>query len=110
MSSPALPDAAASARGRGRRLLPILLALAALVQPMASGLARWDWRADLLSHFEGPAFGISLLAALALVRRHRRSAAAFALLAAFQFWPLIRYSGPNPVPPDPDSGPRLRIL
>src|SRR4051794_30355898 len=96
-----------AARRRLRFVPPLLLVLA-MVHPIARSLARWDWRLDLISHFQEPALVATLLAAAAL-RRRRRIAVALLLLAAFQVEPLLRYrlsSGPQPRP----DGPRLRIM
>src|SRR5689334_20363358 len=77
---------------------------------MAVLSARWDWRADLFTHFQAPALAATILAAVGLRRRHRRLSAVMALLAVVQFEPLSRFDGPNPVPPDPASPDRLRII
>ena len=91
--------------------LPIAVAVAALVHPLASLGARWDWRLDLISHFQEPALAVTIVAALLLLaRRHRRAALAFAVLAIFQVEPVARYSFGNPVPPADPDGPRLRVL
>jgi endonuclease/exonuclease/phosphatase (EEP) superfamily protein YafD len=84
--------------------------MAALVHPLAALAARWDWRADLIVHFQAPALAVTLAAAVALSRRHRRAAVALGVLAVYQVMPLARYWGGNPVPPDPRTGERLRIL
>ncbi len=93
----------------GRRVLPAtLLVAAALGQPMAACLARWDWRADLLTHFPAPALVVTLLAAAVLAtRRQTVLASGLILLALVQTVPLIRYEGSNPVP---SGSARLRIL
>lgn len=91
------------------RLLPLLLGAAALLQPLGSMLARYEWRADLLTPFQEPALAVTLVAILALVRRHWRLAAALTVLAVIQAVPLLRYSGSNPVPPPGDRD-RLRVL
>jgi endonuclease/exonuclease/phosphatase (EEP) superfamily protein YafD len=83
---------------------------AALVHPVARGLARWDWRIDLLTHFQGVALVATLVAVIGLARRRRRLAAALLILALVQVEPLVRYQGGNPVPADPTSPNRLRIL
>jgi endonuclease/exonuclease/phosphatase (EEP) superfamily protein YafD len=77
---------------------------------MATLVARWDWRADLITHFQVPALVLTLVAAGSLAWRHRRAAIVFGLLAAVQAAPLVRYQGANPIPPDPRSPARLRIL
>ncbi len=73
-------------------------------------LAHWDWRADFLVHLREPALVASVAAAVAMFGRNRKVAAALAVLAAFQTWPLVRYFGANPVAPDPRSNERLRVL
>jgi endonuclease/exonuclease/phosphatase (EEP) superfamily protein YafD len=83
---------------------------AALVHPVARAFGRQLWLADLLSHFQEPALTATVLALAVTIVGHRRIALAMAALAAFQVVPLFRYAGENPVPPDPGSGERLRIL
>ena len=82
----------------------------ALVHPVASLLSRYDWLADLLTHFQGPALGATALAVAATVRGRRWLALVLAGLAVSQVGPLVRYSGSNPVPPDPNAPERLRVL
>lgn len=96
--------------GRVLACLPIVLGLVALVHPVAGLGARWDWRLDLISHFQEPALAASLIAAAALARRHRRAAIAMLVLAIFQVEPVVRNSFPDGVRPADPSGPRLRIL
>ena len=74
------------------------LVAAALAQPAARLVARWDWRADLLTHFQEPALAATLVGVAALARRHRRLALALGTLAAAQAWCLTRVEWPNPVP------------
>ena len=97
--------------GRSRRLAAVLLALPALIQPVARLLARSDWRFDLLTHFQVPALVASAVGVLALWRlgRFRGAALAFAGFALFQGADLLRYHGPNPVAPSGDR-PGLRVL
>jgi endonuclease/exonuclease/phosphatase (EEP) superfamily protein YafD len=96
---------ALAARGAARAL-----AAMALVHPAATLLARWDWRADLLTHFPEPALVVTLVAAAAAVAaRWRKPATGLVLLAAAQAIPLLRFQGPNPVPPASSSG-RLKVL
>ena len=84
--------------------------IAALVHPVASLLSRVSWLADLLSHFQEPALAATLLAFGLTVARHRKLAGALLVLAIFQMSPLLRYSGSNPVPPEPGSPSPVRIL
>lgn len=106
---------AAVLRGRGdrprswRRKLSTMALVAALVHPVSILLARWAWLPDVLSHFQGPAFVVTVAAALACALSRRRIALALALLAAFQAGPLVQFDGANPVAPDP-AVPRLRLL
>jgi endonuclease/exonuclease/phosphatase (EEP) superfamily protein YafD len=86
------------------------LVVAALVHPLASLFGRHNWWCDLISHLQEPAPVVSLVACAALVRRHPRLAILMGCLAVFQLGPLIRYHGSNPVPPDPNSRDRLRLL
>jgi endonuclease/exonuclease/phosphatase (EEP) superfamily protein YafD len=97
-------------RSRGPLVVPASLGMAALVHPLATLAARWDWRADLLTHFQEPALIVSLLAVAALARHHRRAAAALAALALLQLVAVLGCDGANPVPPDPHSPARLRVL
>ena len=103
-------EARPAAVARWRRGLAPALGVAALVQPLAALTARWDWRADLLVHFQAPALAVTLAAAVALARRQRWAAAALGVLAVAQVVPLVRYWGTNPIPPDPGAPARLRIL
>jgi endonuclease/exonuclease/phosphatase (EEP) superfamily protein YafD len=113
-ASPVDPPPTTDATPRRRR--PIRAAVtaavvaAALAHPVASALSRYDWLADLVSHFQGPALAASVLAALVTARRHRRLALGLVVLAGFQVPPLLRYGGANPVRPDPRSSERLRIV
>ena len=116
MSEGATPGAAGGgALGRWVRRVarrsPILLALAALVHPLARLAARWDWRLDLLTHFQEPALAATILAAAAMLAAKRpRPAVALLALAAFQAPPVFRFLLPNPVPAASSQSPRLRIL
>ena len=87
-----------------------LLFLLAWVQPAAQILARWDWRLDLLSHFQGPALAITLLAIVGMLLTRRRSVLILLLLAVFQGESVLRYSLSNPVMAANPTGTRLRIL
>jgi endonuclease/exonuclease/phosphatase (EEP) superfamily protein YafD len=87
-----------------------MLVGAALIHPLAVVVARWDWRADLLTHFSGLALAVTLGSALVLALGRRRLALGLVCLAAYQAVPLFRYSGSNPVPPAPDTSARLRVL
>ncbi len=91
---------------------PLAWALAAgsLVHPLATWLARLDWRADLVAHFREPALALSLLAAAAMARVRRPVAVGLGLLALGQGWGLALCSWPNPVPPDSRSLAGLRVL
>ncbi len=83
----------------------------AALRPLAVLLARWDWRADLLTVFAMPAVVAAVLAASCWLSRRRPTAAViFLLLAVAQTVPMFRYGGANPVPPDPARPERLRIL
>lgn len=83
----------------------------ALLRPLAIPLAPWDWRADLLTVFAMPAIAAAVLAALCWMSRRRRAVAVTLLLLAIgQTIPLFRYSGANPVLPDPARPERLRLL
>jgi endonuclease/exonuclease/phosphatase (EEP) superfamily protein YafD len=81
-----------------------------MISPLAHLLARWDWHADLLTHFPEPALAVSFVTAIAWLRRNRLSALSFVILALWQLVPLLRFEGRNPVPPDPRSRDRLRVL
>jgi endonuclease/exonuclease/phosphatase (EEP) superfamily protein YafD len=109
---PVSPGAARGGTGRSfLRRIPAALGILALVHPLAKLLARWDWRADLLTHLQEPALVVTLLAIVALARRHRRVTIALAALAALQVGSMIRFDGPKSAVPVPrPGGPRLRIL
>ena len=87
-----------------------VMAALAMVHPLAFFVARWDWRADLLTHFQAPALGLTLLSALICVRFHRAIAVGLAVLAIYQLPPLVRYHFSNPVRPVSGKAPILRIL
>lgn len=90
--------------------LPVLIG-AALVHPVATFLARWNWHADILTPFELPALMISLLAVAACLRLRRfRLAGPLLALVVAQGVPLVRFLGPNPAQPDPARPERLRVL
>ena len=98
-------------RGRsGRIALVAGLVGAALIHPLATLLARFDWRADLVTHFTVPALAVTLIVAAGLVRRHPRLALGLGCLAVLQAVPLFRYAGSNPVRPDQREAARLRVL
>jgi endonuclease/exonuclease/phosphatase (EEP) superfamily protein YafD len=86
------------------------LAAASLAHPLASSLARLDWRLDLLAHFREPALALSLVAAASMAPIRRGVTVAIGLLAIWQAWGLSACWWPNPVPPDPRSTARLRVL
>ncbi|CAN5913136.1 endonuclease/exonuclease/phosphatase family protein [soil metagenome] len=99
------------ARAIRPQLVPIALVLVTLVHPLATLLAQLDWKADLLSHFQGPAFVVTILGAVLLVWWRRRwPALALMALALSQFPPLWQFQAANPVPPDPDAPQRLLVL
>lgn len=106
------PPRDAPAGLRRRRRWVAVLATPALVQPAATALARWDWRADVLTHFQVPALVASIVAAALLWRlgRWRWPALTMLGLAALQSACLLRYELPNPVPPAPGDPFRLRVL
>lgn len=94
-------------------VLTALVAVAA-VHPLATVLARWDWRADVLTPFGLPALAVTLLALLTLaigpLRGRRWLMGPLVALAAWQVFGVLRNYGPNPVAPDPARPVRLRIL
>lgn len=100
---------------RGRRGLALALAasLPALVHPAARLMARSDWRADLLTHFQVPALAASIVGAVAMgtLGRNRWASATLAALAVSQAMAVLKYdlSG-NPALPAPGNPPRLRVL
>jgi endonuclease/exonuclease/phosphatase (EEP) superfamily protein YafD len=95
---------------RAWKSAPFVLAALALVHPLATLLARHDWRLDLVTHFQEPALAITLLALIAALWRHRRLAICLGLLAATQLAPVLRYAGSNPVAADVRSNERLRVV
>ena len=80
------------------------------MQPTASLLSAYDWRADLFCHFREPALLVTLIACTVVLRKRPKLAIVLGALAIVQFVPLFRYAGSNPVPPDPKAPERLRIL
>ena len=92
---------------RGRVITAAALS-AALLHPIAWCLARWLPLADLITHFQMPAFVATLAAVAVMAARNRWTAACLIVLASWQLAPLVRHLGPNPV--EPAKGPRLRIL
>ncbi len=105
------PEALPAQKRKGAGRLVWILAGASLVHPIAKVFSRYDWRADLLTHFESAAFFMTMVAFLvALRRRSRPVAVLLLLLATFQFEPLVRYSLGNPVKPDPGGSRRYKIL
>jgi endonuclease/exonuclease/phosphatase (EEP) superfamily protein YafD len=94
----------------GRVALVTSLVALALIHPVATILARFDWRADVLTHFTVPALAVTLAVAAGLIRRHPRIALALLCLALWQGVPLWRYSGSNPVRADERAAARLRLL
>jgi endonuclease/exonuclease/phosphatase (EEP) superfamily protein YafD len=92
------------------RAAVVFLTAGALVHPAATLLSRSSWQAELLCHFQLLGLTVTLTALAATVWQQRRVAVALAVLAVLQAIPLFRYMGPNPVPPDPRSSARLRLL
>ncbi len=90
--------------------LPWVLGIVALVHPLARLGARWDWRLDLITHFQEPALVVTLIAAVVCLRRHQRAAIVLLLLAVFQCDPVVRYSWSKPLALVTGTQPRLRIL
>ena len=89
----------------------MLCVLVSAVHPVAFVLSRHFWIADLLSHFQEPAFVVTLLAtAIALGMRGKRIAVGLVVLSLFQVAPVLRYSAKNPVVVDPASSKRIRLL
>jgi endonuclease/exonuclease/phosphatase (EEP) superfamily protein YafD len=97
-------------RHLGRVAAVTSLVALALIHPLATLLARFDWRADLLTHFTMPALLVTLVVLAALVRRQPRIALALGCLALWQAVPLWRYSGSNPVRREERATARLRLL
>ena len=92
------------------RPLAWALAAASLAHPLATWLARFDWRADLIAHFREPAMAASLAAAGSMATIRRPVAVGLGVLALWQGWGLFQCSWPNPVPPGPRPPARLRVL
>lgn len=91
--------------------LPPSLVILAFVHPVAKLFARWDWRLDLLSHFQEQALAMTALAVIVCYLTKRRSIVLVLLfLAAYQAEPVFRLSFPSRVKPADPAGPRLRIL
>lgn len=109
-SDAASADTSGSSVVTAGRIARLACVAAALLHPVGSALARHFWVADLVAHFQEAALGASVLAAVVTARRRPWLAVALAVLSAFQVAPLVRYEGANPVPPDPGSTARLRVL
>lgn len=92
------------------RLVQACAVAAAMVHPIATLFSRQSWLADLICHFQEPAVGATVFAALLTLRGHRRVSIGLLGLALFQLAPILRFNGMNPVPPDPKSTNRLRLL
>ena len=108
--SAAQSGARSPTRRPGRWLVLGGLALAT-AHPLATVLDRRFWIADLVCHFQEPALVVTCVAAvLAIFSKRRWIGAALVALVVFQTLPIVRYSGSNPVPPDPSSTARLRIV
>ena len=104
------PPGCAAGEGRRANLAWAGLVLLACLQPLAQLTSRYDWRADLLSHFPEPAlFFTTVLFGIAL-RRRRKLAMVLAVLACWQTAMVFRYAVPNPVEPDVGSPARLKVL
>jgi endonuclease/exonuclease/phosphatase (EEP) superfamily protein YafD len=95
---------------RARTVLEVAFLASALVYPAAWLLSRRFWLADLISHLRELGLAAALVAALVSIPRRRWLAAALLALAAVETVPLMGYSGSNPVPPDPRSTDRFRVL
>lgn len=106
-----VPSFRSACRAIRPQIFPIALAMVPLVHPIAKSLARLDWRADLVSHFQGPAFVLTIACATLLTWKRRRIlAGALVVLALAQIPPLWQFQRGNPVPFDPNSSERLRVL
>jgi endonuclease/exonuclease/phosphatase (EEP) superfamily protein YafD len=86
------------------------LAVLALAHPLATVLARWEWRLELIAHFREPALVLSLAGSALMLPNRRSVAIGIGLLALCQAWGLSNCSWPNPVFPDALSSSRLRVL
>src|SRR5262245_12948902 len=81
---------------RVRKWRPVRVALlvgllgAALVHPVARLLGSYDWRIDLITHFELPALIVTLIAAAVLMRWYPRVALGLGCLAIAQAVPMFR--------------------
>lgn len=92
------------------RALDLALTLAALAHPLMIRLARLSWRADMLTHLQELGFLATVARLIVSASLQRREALAWLALALVQVGPLLRYEGPNPVPPDPAHSQRLKVL
>lgn len=97
-------------RHQSLRILARVATAIALVHPMATLLARWDWRSDLITHFQGPALFATIIAAALVLWTWPRFAPVLVGLALVQTVPLLRYEGRNPVSAAPSREARYRIL
>ena len=91
---------------------PLAIAALALIHPIAYGLARWNWWADLIAHFRVPAALVSLTAALALAHGRRRvpASACFLGLALIQAIPSFWLIWPITGGPADRDAPGLRVF
>lgn len=107
---PIATESAAVDRRTRRRLLTVGCVILVLIHPLAKLTARLNWRIDLLTHFQEPALGLTILCLFAaMATRARRLAVFLALLGLYQIVPLTAVWRANPVRPAPGSKP-VRIL
>jgi len=90
--------------------LTVVVAIVALIHPLATLGARIDWRFDLITHFYVAGFIITWAAIGWLgLRKHYRFALAYVILVVIQGSLVFRLLGSNPVPPASNST-SLRIF
>jgi endonuclease/exonuclease/phosphatase (EEP) superfamily protein YafD len=94
---------------RARKIAAVCVAMA-MVHPVARLSDKWFWIADLLSHFQIAALAATSLALVVTFRMRWPLTAGLVLLAVVQTPPLFQFGGGNPVPADPGSNERMRIL
>jgi endonuclease/exonuclease/phosphatase (EEP) superfamily protein YafD len=97
---------------RRRRLALTALALGvAGAHPLATVLAWYDWRLDVLATFQLPAIAASVLASALLMRLRRvRLAAVLLVMGMLQVGAIAQYALSQPATPGPSRPARLKIL
>ena len=105
------PAARKSWRTQYRSLIIACCVIIPLIHPLAQRAARWDWRLDLLTHFQEPALVATIVCLIvALLARIRTLSAFLALLGLYQIVPLTAVWRTNPVSATRAAGKPVRIF